>query len=393
MAKIGEFEVASRYDGIVGGPRHEYTFETQDGIPIDGGNKLLRELSPFRLRLVPPDALLIAASRIENGVDLQSTVGSGTGGTEAASIRLAQARAVNLINAAAQGADQNTLAGEVSTVLANVAAVNTEASTLESFIASGQFAANQASDYFVTLSDAFTASDIALQLKRILAAPTLTLLVNPNNMTINFTNIQTYSARTRFGFIFERWGEEQPTISFSGVTGAFIAGSSNAPGTLSTLAQVTGESGTPTGVQWASKRDSAAFQNLMNLIQFFKSNGYIYDTVNATEAHLFVGAIAIDYDQWTYVGHIEAFNWGYASDKPHHIEWSMEFTVDRMFDNAQSPAVVLPQTSPTESPQGFIGSAGGTSGVSLGDALAGVASADLAPNIGNQAVMPFDLLE
>lgn len=393
MAKINEYDIASRYDGISTGPRFDYTFETQTGIPVDGGNRLYREMSPFRFRLVPPDALLVAAAKIEAGVDLHSAIGTNTEATAAVALRTAQARSVDLINAAAQGADQNSLASELSTALTKVSAIGTEASTIESFIASGQFAGEQGDNYAVTLADAFTAADIALQLQRILEAPTLTLLVNPNNFSINYNNVQTYASKTRYGYLFERWGEDQPTVSFSGTTGAFIAGAADAPGTLSTLSQVTGETESPTGVQFASKRDSAAFQNLMALLQFYKSNGYIYDTVNGSEAHLFVGAVAIDYDQWTYVGHIESFEYTYSSDKPHNIDWSMEFKVDRMFDNAQPTAVVLPQTPPTESPQGLM-STGGTAAGTVGDALAGLGSSfDASTDTDSRyGVMPFELL-
>jgi hypothetical protein len=396
MAKIGEFEAAARYDGIGVGPQYQFSFETQAGIPIDGGNKQLRDMSPFQLRLVPPDALVSAAAKLERGddaLDLHSSAGTGTG-AEAATIREDQAKAVDLINAAALGADQNTLASELSTALSRVSTIGTDAATLESFIASGAFSASQGGNHAVTLADAFMAAAIGLQLQRILSAPTLTLLVNPNSMAINYGNIQSHASKTRYGFIFERWGEEQPTISFSGTTGAFIAGASDAPGTLSTLAQVSGETETPSGVQWASKRDSAAFQNLMSLIHFYKSNGYIYDTVGVSEAHLFIGAVAIDYDQCTYVGHIESFSWGYSADKPHNIDWTMDFTVDRMFDNAQLTVAVLPQAGPTESPQGFLNTGGGTPGGTIGDALAGLGSSfDQATDPNSEfGVIPFELL-
>jgi hypothetical protein len=363
MAQLGTAEAANRYDGLGTGPRFLYTFETQTGVPVDGTNSLLRELSPFTLRLIPPDALIEAAA----GGDV--------------------ATAVDLITKAAQGSDQNTLADQ----LATVSAIGAGATTLESFISSGQFLADQASDYFVTLSDALTAADIALQLQRILDAPVLTMLVNPNNMTINYTNLQSYASRTRYGFSFERWGEDQPTISFSGSTGAFIAGASDAPGTDATIAQLTGQTESPSGVQFASKRDSAAFQNLTALLHFFKSNGYIYDTVRGTEAHQFIGAVAIDYDQWTYVGHIESFDYSYRAEMPHRIEWSMEFKVDRMFDNATPTPVVLPQKAPTESALGSRPT-GRTGDYSTAVAGATATNARSATGGTETSTMPFELL-
>ncbi len=396
MAKIGTAPTASRYDGIATSSKFGYNFETQAGTPVDGTNSLLRDLSPFQLRLLPPDALLEAVAQIENGVDPHSSVGTSVGGgsTRASANRVAQARAVNLIHAAAQGADRNPLARELTSMLTRASAIGTDSATLKSFVASGKFVAKQDSAHFVTLSDAYTAADIALQLQKILKAPPLTLLVNPNNMTINYTDVQSYASATRYGYKFERWGEEQPTISFSGSTGAFIAGAADAPGTLSVLSRVNGETVSPTGVQWASKRDSAAYQNLMSLLHFYKSNGYIYDTVSKSQAHLFVGAVAIDYDMWTYAGHIESFDWGYSADKPHNIDWSMEFVVDRMYDNASPTMAVTLQQPPTESPQGYRYAGGGTPRGSVGDAISRTSSTfesaiDESSEFG---ILPFELL-
>lgn len=389
MAKIGKVDIASRYDGIGTGPRFGYSFEVQTGQPVDGTNSLLRNLAPFQLRLLVPDALLTAAAQVETGVDL----GQSAVSTSAAAVFTAQARSVDLITAAAQGVDQNSLAAELSSALARVSAINTDTAVLQSFVTSGQFLADQASDYFVTLADAFTAADIALQLKRILAAPPLTLLVNPNNMAINYNNIQTFTSRGRKGFIFERWGEDQPSITFQGSTGAFIAGELGGPGSVQTLGQANGSTTSPSGVQFASRRDSAAWQNLQALMHFYENNGYIYDTFGGTEAHLLVGAVAIDYDQWTYVGHIESFDYSFQAGMPHRVEWSMEFKVDRMFDNASATTVVQPQTPPTESPQGLVDTSRGPTN-SFGAAVAAVSSSvDAAQDSDSMfGVMPFELL-
>ena len=146
--------------------------------------------------------------------------------------------------------------------------------------------------------------------------------------------------------------EGQVTLSISGSTGAFCAGNNSATANIirSTSAGITGltnsENDVASGVQFASKRDSAAFQQLMSLFHTYLNNGYIYDTVGGSEAHLMVGAVAIDYDQMTYVGNINSFSYSYAEGTPHRIEWSMEFTVGRMYDHAEEPVVVTPQSTP-----------------------------------------------
>lgn len=366
-----QVEAANRYDGVGTGPRLEYSYEAQPGIPIDGTNALLRQLSPFTIRLLPPDALLKAAAEEAGSID------------------------VDLITAAAQGADRNSVAYAIPQYLQRVSPVDAERTTLQSFVSEGQFLADANATVYSTLADAAAAADIALQLQRILEVPPLTLLVNPRDMTITYTSVQNYATRTRNGFVFERWGEEQPTISFSGSTGAFIAGSATAPGTNPWVEQVQRESSSVTGVQFASKRDSAAWQNLMALFHFYKNNGYIYNTVDRSEAHHMVGALAIDYDQWTYVGHIESFEYSYEEGMPHRVEWGMEFVVDRMYDNALSTSVVAPQRAPTVSPSDpkySGGSAATPQGIT--DILSATESLSQALQEGTDyGVMPFELLE
>ena len=367
MAKIGDTEAASRYDGLLVGPRLDYTFETQSGVPVDGTSAFLRVLSPFTLRIVLPDAILEAAANHE---DSNST-------------------SVDLITAASLGANQNSLAGELSTYVSRVSPVEHGQPELSSFVSDGQFQSDQGSSVYATLADALQAADVALQLQRILDMPPLTMLVNPKEMTISYTSLQTYASRTRYGFVFERWGEDQPSINFQGSTPAFMAGAATAPGTDPYALQAGGETTSPSGLQFASKRDSAAWQNFISLFHFYRSNGYIYDLIGKSEAHLMVGAVAIDYDQWTYVGHIESFEYSYDEGMPHRVEWSMEFRVDRMYDNATSVFSVLPQTAPTASPSNPNGMS--TSAWSISDMLSNTTTTD--GTVGSaMAEVPFNIL-
>ena len=189
----------------------------------------------------------------------------------------------------------------------------------------------------------------------------MTLLINPEQLNYSYGTIQNYSERNRYGYIFQRWGEQQVRLSVSGKTGAFISGAKSLVGGTNQI-QNFGGLGAPsagglqqtpvvTGVQWASKRDPASWQNLMSLLTFYRNNGYIYDSLEATEAHLFIGSIAIDYDQNTWIGHFENFEWQFDEQKQGGgIEFSFEFIADFIFDNAQQEFQVLPIASPTPSP-------------------------------------------
>jgi hypothetical protein len=326
MAQTGSSPPANRYDGIGVGPTFAYTFESQEGIPMDGTNAILRDLSPFVLRLVPPDALLEMASTSE-------------------------AEAVDLIQAAALGASTATPSRSVASMLSTVTATGTTGNPtgqLESFVANGQFFTDADAAFVSSLADAYVAADIALQLQRILEAEPLTLLVNPTTMSVQWTKLQSYQSRTRFGFVFEAWGEEQAVVTFSGTTAGFVAGAVDTSSPYG--AQVTGATSSVSGYQAAARRDSAAWQNFMSLYHFYKNNGYIYDTVGKSMAHLFVGAVAIDYDQWTYLGHIDSFSYRFDEGSPHKVEFDLEFKASRVYDRAQSSSVVMPLRSPTPSP-------------------------------------------
>jgi len=310
-------DIASLYDGLFASPGYEYTYEQQTGKPVDGTRKLPRLLSPFTIRVVLPEML-----GESTGVD------------------------VNLIGRAAQSAEENnSMANQARAAfgLPSVSGGENQLVEVRSAYSAGQFlTGNSSLTERAVVVDATTLADIKYQVERALTIPPLTLLVNPTEMAVTYASIQNFSDLTRKGYVFQRWGEEQVSISFSGTTGAFVAGSNS-------VQSFSPQTNSPNGVQFASKRDSAAFQNFVSLYQIYRNSGYIYDSIGGSAAQLAVGAIAIDYDQMTYVGHIESFSYGYAADSPHRIQWDMEFKVDKMYDHAESPVVVLPENSPSVS--------------------------------------------
>jgi len=377
MAKLGIRDdlIAGRYDGLPSGPSMVYSFETQEGIPVDSTNPLLRELSPFTLRIVPPT---LVESPTTINVNLIGRANQEASDRDAATQAVRSLFGVNSVS----GSDQARLA------------------TLQRIVSAGQIVSGASSlTERAVLTDTTTAADIAYQVEKMLQTPPLTLLINPSEMSTSYSTIQNYGDRGREGFIFERWGEGQPTVSFSGSTGAFISGAAAGSG----QGGRTQASASISGLQAASRRDSAAWQNFMALYQFYRNNGYIYDTIGGSEAHLAVGAIAIDYDQFTYVGHMESFDFTYDEAEPHRVLWSMEFIVDLMYDVASSPVAVQPHRSPQPNPswparaaQSFISRPDGLTGGSVLDRAVSRAS-DTGPLIGVSgtdqfAQTPFDLL-
>lgn len=213
--------------------------------------------------------------------------------------------------------------------------------------------ANQAA-----ISDLTQALDVLVQLNQLATVPSLTLLINPETMTTTYTKKQQYQDRSRFNYLFQSWGEEQVTLSFSGRSPGFVVGNQGKP----ELGQIVGDpelfdidplyTSSTSGYQYASKLDSAGWQNLMGLFSFYRNNGYIYDRsqVPRSEAHLFIGHIEISYDQFVYLGQFENFSYEYVENKQHGaIDYNFDFTVSYMFDNSQDGPVVQ-QQGPTPSP-------------------------------------------
>jgi hypothetical protein len=322
--------IASRYDGLPVGPSLSYTFETQEGVPYDASNKMARKLSPFTFRLVVPEALVPADSDID--VNLIGKAGS----------------TVNEWNA--QGNQLREALGQ--STITNDTHAERRLTDLNATLSAGRvLQTTMGTEARSVLADNVTVADIQYQVEKMLQTPPLTLFINPTDMSISYTTVQQYSQRTRHGKIFERWGEGQPTMQISGSTGAWCAGIN--PSTALGFPTEGGDTATPTGVQFATKRDSAAFQQFVSLYHLYRNNGYIYDTVGKSEAMLFVGAVAIDYDQMTYVGNINSFEYSYDEKSAHRIQWSMEFTIGKMYDHAEAPFVLLPESSPSVTPGSF----------------------------------------
>lgn len=320
----GEY-IAANYDTLRVGPRLLYTFEEQDSRPITGVNRMLRDLSPFTVRLVLPDMALdptLTAAEVQSyarASDSMGTIDNYIGASSG--------------NAVGYGT-HNILPlylSDIGAAIANGQMMKELSSTTDKEVA--------------TLLDPFSMLDYQYQIQAMAQFPPLTLLVNPEEFSITYNMIQDFAERGRNGLIFQRWGEQQPSVSIKGSTAAFMAGASP----TNSYPQMT-ETKTPTGVQFAAKRNSLAFQHFTTLYHFYRSNGVVYDTVNGSEAHLAVGAIAIDYDQMTYVGHIESFNYSYEDATPNRIQWDMEFIVDRIYDWAVRPMVVLPMIAPQPNP-------------------------------------------
>jgi hypothetical protein len=393
------FRPIGRFGGLVPPPNWTRTMVSARSQPIDGTKQRLRDPrigSPFMFRVAPPDTLLDALLG-RGQADTQGVfdpilreqflaaerqlefVRNTPGATDADVAEAAQAllggrspapgQNIGIIDAAVQST--NNYGAQVarrreftqSNFFATGPTRGATLRRLQKFVAANgiqfdpakapQTQANQAA-----VSDLTQALDVIVQLNRMVVTPALTLLVNPETLNITYARKQSYQDRSRYNYIFQSWGQEQVRLSVSGKSAGFVVGNlgQTVPGQLVGDPEVLDidpfYTSSVSGYQYASKLDSAAWQNLMSLFSFYRHNGYIYDNSQQprSEAHLFVGHIEISYDQFVYLGQFENFQYGYTENKQHGaVEFSFDFVASYMYDNSQSGPVESLE-APTPSP-------------------------------------------
>lgn len=310
------------YQSLQVGPEASIEHNDSQFMPVEMSDELLRKLSPFMLQVEPPlvfgeNGGFLATQENSIALDTFANASSGFQGYNAARTSLSQSTLAAGVN------------GKLSSLQQFVTANSTQPTENGKSVQGPPTESSNLGEPAV--ADMMAAADVAWQLSSIMQIPPLVLLINPSTVQINYTKLQQFQERTRYGYVFHAWGEEQPKLSITARCGAFIHGIR--------------------GVQSVSKRDSLAWRNLMNAFHFYRSNGYIYDTVGRSNAHPFVGALSIHYDQWVYYGHMESFSWGHdQSNELGGVEFTMDFTVSAMADTAQQPFVVAPMKAPTPSP-------------------------------------------
>jgi len=353
MTRIGKVPAANRYQDMPTDSGLSINFEIQNNLPVDGSSEALRNYSPFRIRTLLP-SMLEATSFIQKRLH-NLTVSEAVTNLETGDAEAVPKRDVNLFGTAnlVYGQNQKVSTGrslaqrtqQINIDQRVTEKIDSNVADIQAFVLNGKLRNEKAGGYYgdMRFVDQLAAADIAAQAIAILERPPLTLLINPNSFSKTFTQISQYSEKTRKGYIYHAWGEEQPKISFSGQIGAFFTASNfavpNADGTTQTVS----------GMQFASKRDSASFQNLMSIFQMFRNNGYIFDRLDPSSANHMIGSLAIEYDNMTYIGHMVSFTYGYSDEKQNgNLEFSLEFEVSATVDSHQGSLSVLPLRSPEE---------------------------------------------
>lgn len=137
--------------------------------------------------------------------------------------------------------------------------------------------------------------------------PPLTMLVNPANLDIQYQQLVN-ETRTKGGFAQEFWGEQISNLSASGITGmAYNDG----------------------GITNAELKDSEAYENFINLLNFYKNNSRVYDSKIPTKITR-VGIVIMTYFGKEYEGYFDSFNWKESAEKQYTYEYDLSFKVEKI---------------------------------------------------------------
>ena len=333
---------ARYFQGLPTNKNFSRDYETQQNVPIDGSSPFPRTLSPFVIRALLPTILgdsndrLTATTRpralsaragdeaIESLSDGVSYANALRDSRRSDPSRTTYAQLVNLGQAIPGLTESNVV--DLDREITNFAVNEAAASNLP--VQRGEGAVPNR--VVPAITNNITGLSVLNQLRKILDVPPLILLINPTTFQVSYNKIAQFSERSRYGYIYQAWGEELTKVSFSCTIGAFTAGRSSSS-----------QTNVPSGVQFASKNDSASFQQLMAMMSFFQSGAYITDTVQNSLANQMIGNLAIEYDQNVYVGHMDSFNYSFDEEKQNGgLQFDIDFTAIKVYDQAQSVSVV-----------------------------------------------------
>ncbi len=336
--------------GLVG-PSFSWSVEIQDGVSIDGSDRTPRTYSPFLIRVLLPNALggdqstVLQTGRNPQRAPPSATVRSDNregadyfqGQNGARVDPTGKAAYDRLVNSGEAIPGLTTASVQALTDAYNQALFQQVfGGTVQNVTRAPQ--STRTNNVTPAITNDTTALSLAVQIKQLSEVPPLLMLINPSSMKIDYTKVAQFQARNRYGHIYEAWGEEMPKLSFTFKIGAYTAG----------LQNITQRGSVVSGVQRASRNDSAAYQQLQTLLAMFQGATYLQDTATNTRAFPLVGNLAIEYDQMVYVGHMENFSFAEDEQHPHgNLEISIDFVANRIYDVAPPVGEVLPMVGPS----------------------------------------------
>lgn len=186
-------------------------------------------------------------------------------------------------------------------------------------------------------TDRLSQVDFAIQHRALDTLPPIVFMINPSSFEVSYSSIQAFQEQTRYGFVFQRWGEELPTISISCSIGAFVVENLNSKSSLlegdSPVNDFSFSDGSqaskgPNGLTHTARKDSASFRHLMAIFALYRNSATIADRLGRSRANHAVGRHVIHYDGQTWEGRIESMSYGLEEARQNGgISFDLSFTV------------------------------------------------------------------
>ncbi len=289
--------------------------EDPNAAPVDLSHKDLRRFSPFILEVIPPhpdepwvtDSFQVSTSRRPFRSPLSP-------------IRSVRERRVNAQNRSSFAPKISSLAGPPIRPT-NGTATSQLSDTIE---VSSSF------------NDRDNIIDYVVQHRALATLPPIVFLINPTSFDTSYTSIQAFQEQTRYGFVFQRWGEELPTISISCSIGAFVAERINGAELKQQLAdgKKPSEIRAPNGLTHLARKDSAGYRHLMSIFSVYRNSVSIADRIGGSRATSAIGRQAIHYDGQTWEGRIESMSYTYEEGRQNGgISFELSFVVYKHYFN------------------------------------------------------------
>jgi hypothetical protein len=147
----------------------------------------------------------------------------------------------------------------------------------------------------------------------------LTMMINPKDILYGQSHVFNNSY-TREGWVTSLWGNQQLTITGSGVTAGFYYSTQTAQGGLTNF----------------YRKNSISFLNLLSIVSFFKNNGYYFmdgeenPTIfkdGTSRVINVMDIIRVSYDGSDYLGSFNSFTLIDDALSPYKMEYNFEFVV------------------------------------------------------------------
>ena len=150
----------------------------------------------------------------------------------------------------------------------------------------------------------------------------MVLHVNPATMSITYQKVIEYT-QTLGGYVEQYFGDGPAEVSFSGSSGGFMRlgtglTSVTGPGPVNHLVR------SPAQSLGGTRRETIAYDKLLDLLALYKSNGAVYDSNGQIYAQ---GLVKMHFDGVQWYGTFGSFSVTESAEKPFMFEFTASFTV------------------------------------------------------------------